>query len=300
MHNRLGVWALPFHLLISLTGALLGMTTIILSVLALALFKGDMDAAYKVFIPPEPKADMRPAPLPDLRPMFATVARLAPDSVPNFVSIDDLGKRSQHVLIIAAPNAELSRGDNYQFTGDGKLFEAPPPGGNTVGTQVLGAVSVLHFGWFGGWPLIVAYGFLGLALTVLTATGVTIWIARRRDQGRAVPGWDRLWTAFVWSQPVAVAGTALLAVLAPKSTLVLAWSILTLLCCVSASLWPAQRIAPLLRLASAGLLCAVAAAHIVLHAGHVADLVAWIVDGTIVVIAAVLAAGARPLLMRPT
>jgi hypothetical protein len=134
---------------------------------------------------------------------------------------------------------------------------------------------------------------------MLTATGVTIWIARRRDQGRAMPGWERLWTAFIWSQPVAVAGTALVGLLAPKSTLVLAWSILTLLCCASAGPWPAQRIAPVLRLASAGLLCTVAAAHIAIHAGRVSDPVAWVVDGAIVAIAAVLALGARPFLARP-
>ncbi len=294
LHNRLGVWALPFHLLISLTGALLGMTTIILSVLALVLFKGDMDAAYKVFVPPEPKADIRPAPLPDLRPMFATLSRIAPDAVANYVSIDDLGHRSQHVLIIAGRNAELSRGDNYGFSGDGKLIDSPPPNGNTLGTQVLGAISILHFGWFGGWPLLVAYGLLGLALTLLTATGVTIWIARRRDQGRAVPGWERLWTAFIWSQPVAVAGTALVGLLAPKSALVLVWSILSLLCCASAGLWQPLRISAILRFASAGLLCAVAAAHSVAYIGGRVDPVAWIVDGAIVVAAAVLAAGPRP------
>ena len=35
-HNRLGVWALPFHIIISLTGAFLGLTTIIVGVLGMA------------------------------------------------------------------------------------------------------------------------------------------------------------------------------------------------------------------------------------------------------------------------
>lgn len=293
LHNRLGVWALPFHLMISLTGALLGMTTIILTVLALVLFKGDMVSAYKVFIPSEPKADMRPAPLPDLRPMFATVSRMAPDAVPNYVSIDGLGHRSQHVLIIAGRNAELSRGDDYGFSGEGKLIDAPP-NGPSVGTQVLQAIGILHFGWFGGWPLLVAYGLLGLALTVLTATGVTIWIARRRDQGRAVPGWERLWTAFVWSQPVALAGTALAALLAPGLQLVAVWATVSLLCCASAALWQARRIAQVLRLVAAGTMLAVVAAHLSMHMSHNIDPVAWIVDGVIMACALILAAGTPP------
>jgi hypothetical protein len=41
LHNRLGVWALPFHVIVSLTGALLGLSTIIVGALAMLLYRGD-------------------------------------------------------------------------------------------------------------------------------------------------------------------------------------------------------------------------------------------------------------------
>ena len=36
LHNRLGVWGLPFHVVVSVTGALLGLSSLIVGVLALA------------------------------------------------------------------------------------------------------------------------------------------------------------------------------------------------------------------------------------------------------------------------
>ena len=50
---------------------------------------------------------------------------------------------------------------------------------------------MLHFGWFAGLPVKIAYLLLGFALCAVTWSGVTIWLARRRDKGRPAPGWER-------------------------------------------------------------------------------------------------------------
>lgn len=70
-HLRIGVWGLPFHVIVSLTGAFLGLTTIIVGVLALADFKDDANQAYALFMGPHPVDDPRPAPRPLLQPMLA-------------------------------------------------------------------------------------------------------------------------------------------------------------------------------------------------------------------------------------
>lgn len=61
----------------------------------------------------------------------------------------------------------------------------------------------------------IAYGLLGLGLSYLAVGGVFIWLARRRDKGRPAPGWERLWTATVCGQPLALAVAALGATGAP-------------------------------------------------------------------------------------
>ena len=53
------------------TGAFLGLTTIIVGVLGMAMFNGDVNKVYALFFPPPPVDDPRPAPVLDLRPMYA-------------------------------------------------------------------------------------------------------------------------------------------------------------------------------------------------------------------------------------
>jgi hypothetical protein len=64
----------------------------------------------------------------------------------------------------------------------------------------------------GGILLKIDYGLRGLTLTSVTSSGVTIWLARRRDKGRPAQHWQRIWIGAVWSQPVALAASALAAI----------------------------------------------------------------------------------------
>ena len=43
----------------------------------------------------------------------------------------------------------------------------------------------------------------------VSATGVSIWLARRRDQGRPAPGLERAWSGWTWGAPAALAIAAL-------------------------------------------------------------------------------------------
>ena len=68
LHNRLGVWGLPFHVVVSTTGALLGLSTLIVGVLALAAYDGDSEKAFATILGPLPTADETAAPVPDIPP----------------------------------------------------------------------------------------------------------------------------------------------------------------------------------------------------------------------------------------
>ncbi|HZJ11781.1 MAG TPA: PepSY-associated TM helix domain-containing protein [Methyloceanibacter sp.] len=71
LHNRLGVWGLPFHIAVSLTGALLGLSVLIIGVLALAAYGGDSEKAFGELIGPQAGEDHTPASLPDLGAMIS-------------------------------------------------------------------------------------------------------------------------------------------------------------------------------------------------------------------------------------
>lgn len=103
----------------------------------------------------------------------------------------------------------VSRGDSFTFDGASNLLRGDEVENATLGVQVLRAVSTLRFGWFGGWFVKIAYVILGAGLTIITTSGVAIWLAHRRDKGRPAPIWERVWIATVCTQPLAFAVAAL-------------------------------------------------------------------------------------------
>jgi len=295
LHNRIGVWALPFHVMISLTGALLGLTTIIVGILALAVFKGDTDKAYALFIGPQPADDPRPAPMSNITGAFANLARMAPGQAATYVGLEHPGERGGAILIIAGERmGDLTRGENYTFDARGEPLPVQDPARGTVGAGILQAVGQLHFGWFGGWAVKVAYGVLGAGITVVTSSGVAIWLARRRAKGRPAPRWERVWIAAVWSQPFAYAASALFALLAGAPPLPV-WGAASLAAFAAGIWWAPEALSRRLRLAAGALLGALATAHVAIWWGRFADPVASVVDATVIALAlGLLVSASRP------
>lgn len=289
LHNRISVWGLPFHLVVSLTGAFLGLTVIIVGVLALATFKGDTSKAYALFAGPKVADDPRPAPVLDVAKVLVALRAAHPEARPTYLFIEHPGERGQHASVGAASAGRLSRGEIYIIDGDAKLRGSVGYETGNVGQKVLSAMTPLHFGWFGGWPVKVAYLLLGLGLTAVTSSGVAIWLARRRDKGRPAPRWERVWVAFVWSQPFAYAVSALTALVLPVAP-VTTWLIATFAASGAAVLWTPAVLSLRLRLATASLLGLTALTHIVAHGARMADPVAWIIDAALVLTGLLLAA----------
>lgn len=289
LHNRLGIWALPFHITVSLTGALLGLTTIIVGALGFAMFQGDVSKVYALFVPPHPADNPAPAPPLDLRPMFAQVSKLTDGRIAYVFMEHPTEMGGAALFNVEDGSNRLSQTDAYTFDRNAKLYFSKKAETNNVGEQVLGSLGVLHFGWFGGGVVKIAYGLLGLGLTYLAASGVTIWLARRRDKGRAAPGWERVWTAVVWGQPVALvaaAGVALVGTGASMSLALAIWGGVTVAALIAAALVPAALLSRMGKAATAALLIALALAHMVLRGGG--DPIAWTVNAILVGVGLVL------------
>lgn len=285
LHTRIGVWGLPFHVMISLTGALLGLLTVIAAVLAMVLFKGDVNKAYDYFLPPHPPEDTTPAPLPDIPAALAIVQATAPDTTPRYIFLEHPQERGQTIMITASRPHRLSRGDTFYFDGSGALIQAKRLDDLSLGERVFGVLAPLHFGWFGGGLVKIAYAILGLGVTIVTASGVSVWLARRRDKGRPAPGWERIWIACIWSQPIAFAVSALAALVFPYTEagmpVFLTWLIATAGVLLTAALWPPADLSRKLRTSGGLLLLIVPCAHLICHAGQIQDPMAWTVNGAV-------------------
>jgi hypothetical protein len=160
-----------------------------------------------------------------------------------------------------------------------------------VGQWILGAIQPLHFGWFGGIPVKLLYGLLGLALTIVTHSGVVIWLARRRDKGRPAPGWEKVWAAVAWSQPLAFGTTATAAFALGADAPLVAVYLATIVIAFAFAGLAEDEIAATraLRLLAPLALVAAVATHALVWGERIADPMAWYVNVGILACAAAIA-----------
>jgi len=281
LHNRLGVWALPFHLTVSLTGALLGLSTVIIGAIGLAVFQGDTAKVYAIFTPPQAAEDTRPAPPFDLRPLFASVAQRAPGERITYLIVEHPTEQGAAAMFeVESSASRIANSDVYAFDRAGTLYYQQQAAQTNVGQQILGSLGPLHFGWFGGGIVKIAYALLGLGLTYLAAGGVNIWLARRRDKGQPAPGWERVWAATVWGQPLALAAAALAASFGPVASLpIWTWAAVSLAALGAAGLLSPASLSRIGRAGSGSLLIVLGIGHLVFFGAH--DSMALIVNGSL-------------------
>ena len=289
LHNRLGVWGLPFHVVVSLSGALLGLSTLIVGVLALAAYNGDSEEAFAAILGPRASAEETQAPLPDVAAMVRSVEAQKPDAVFTSVHIDHIGKTGQVVHLGMRTPGHLAMANNYYFKGDGAPLGDGGLETGGVGQQILGVLQPLHFGWFGGFPVKIAYAILGLGLTVVTYTGVTIWLARKRDRGNPAPRWEKIWTGVGWGQPLAIAAAAASALYIGEHVLLYIYLAAMIGALIIALLMPDWRSATkLLRVTSALAIVSVVVAHALTWSERATDPMAAIVTSVLLLIAIIL------------
>ena len=216
-HNRLGVWTLPFTLALALTGAFIGMSLIGTTIIAKRYHNGDLLAAYAPIFGGEGKPDPAPAPLADAAAALQVMAARFPHATPTYVTIHDPATRGQHIQILADHPRRLIYGETYRFDGTGRFVDTVGLSDGAIGQQVAASTYKLHFGNFGGVAIEIAYMAFGLALCVVTATGMTLWLQKRRRRGMASPRLEAFWTTIVWGSPLLIVATAALRGLAGTS-----------------------------------------------------------------------------------
>jgi len=208
-HNRLSVWTLPFALAIALTGSMIGLGVVGAYGLAAAFYKNDVGAAYAPIFGEEAKADARPAPLASVAAPLAWIAQNHPDVRPTYIILHDPGTRGQHIQIIAEHPRRLIYGETYEFGADGAYHGKVGLSDGHMGQQLAASTYNLHFGNYGGLPVKIVYFILGLALTVVVATGTSIWLGKRERRGLHHPRLRAGWDGVVWGVPLALTITFL-------------------------------------------------------------------------------------------
>jgi uncharacterized iron-regulated membrane protein len=228
LHSRIGFWGAPFFFVIALSGTFFG-SYFLFAATAAPLFNlsGMREVMGAVYGSPPEVASPQGEPEPGAA--FLTLFRKEPSAVPVYFSgTRDRAGRTYMEIGVSRPGS-LIWADVYRFGPDGSFLGAAGPEPAGPGRQLAASMFRLHMGRFGGFPVKLAYGLLGLAMTVSAATGVKIWLDRRPAYTSHL---NNLWTAVVWGLPAALAVSAWLSLagVAPAPVFWAAWGLSAVLC----------------------------------------------------------------------
>ncbi|MEM6746268.1 MAG: PepSY-associated TM helix domain-containing protein [Pseudomonadota bacterium] len=178
-HKVIGLWTLPFSSMIAVTGAYLGVITLLLPIVAMIMFKGDIEGMIEElgFGQADPVGE---------KAQMLSIDEIAemqhPDSgeLPAHVYMRHYGDQGAVFEVIYESKDDLKNGDVVTLSGvtgeevEGSVINQPSPANRT-----LRAMSPLHYGTYGAIALKLMYFVLGLMLSAIVALGTMMWIERR-------------------------------------------------------------------------------------------------------------------------
>lgn len=221
IHNRLSVWGAPFHLIIAVTGAYFGLYAMTTFGISLVSYDGDPQAVTTDIFGDEPGLEAAVQPL-GVASALESLEEIAPGTEPIFLVAHEPGQRSQFMDVYSQHPDRLIYGEAYRFDAAGNYVGREGFSDGEIGKQMLYSTYRLHFGHFGGFPVKVLYGVLGMALTIVAVTGTNVWLARRRRTDYV----NDLWSGFVWGTPAALVGAAITQVLFGVPSTTIFWGLL--------------------------------------------------------------------------
>lgn len=199
LHNRLSVWGSPFHLMIALTGAYVGLVALLIWMFSSSIEGATIESITEEVYPAEPMlANQAPeyavaAALEQVREMSPQGSRLL------YLIVHDANSDNRFMEFYVQQPGMLAWSKNYRFdTGGNFLGNAGYTDGGA--RQVMYSVYRLHFGHFGGFITKLFYVVLGLSLTVVSATGINIWLEKRKYRDAL----NLIWPGVVWGMPLAL------------------------------------------------------------------------------------------------
>lgn len=188
-HKAIGLWGTPFHLMIAFTGAWLGMVAILVAIASVLVFKGDQAALFETLSGPFDAPSGVAAEMVSLDRAAAAVQQQT-GRWPEIVTIEFWGDAEAHYTFLVPSEGTLTRYLQVEVGAvDGEIRRSYITTRDGITFRLTPAMVALHYGSFAGLWLKLLYAVLGILLCLMTATGLMLWIERRRhgNAGRAGP-----------------------------------------------------------------------------------------------------------------
>lgn len=236
LHNRLSVWGAPFHIMIAITGAYFGLVGLLIMGAAEAFYDGDREAATRDFFSPEPELQGQFLDANLVRPLDY-LAEEVPDGDLLFMVVHDAASEQRFQEYYVQMPGRMIYSENYRFDMQGNFIDRAGYSDGSVAQQVVYSIYRLHFGHFGGLGTKLLYVVLGLALTVVSVSGVNIWLIKRKKQDAI----NLLWAGIVWGTPLALLISGITQVLFHLPSTGVFWGSLLITCAIACWLGEARR-----------------------------------------------------------
>ena len=134
------------------------------------------------------------------------IERHNPEGTPLFITIHEPNTPGQFIEAYVKQPGRLIYSENYRFDIQGNFLETAGYRDGDPAKQIIFSMYRLHFGEFAGIASKLLYFVLGMMLTVVSATGINIWL-RKRKTTDVINLW---WPTLVWGTPLILSVSALL------------------------------------------------------------------------------------------
>lgn len=211
-HKMLGLFTLPFSLMIAFTGAILGVVAILGPAVALIAFKGDTETLYKKVLGEPVVASGVTTQMRSIDDLYA-LKHPKTSQKPSSVFIQFYGDKNAEARVFYPADTKLARFEFMDLSADAsrsinisEAVNTPTPA-----NRVNNSFATLHYATYGPILLKWVYAAFGFALCCLIATGAAIWIERRKTSttGKHNPHFyqalSRCSIGFYLSLPIATA-----------------------------------------------------------------------------------------------
>ena len=183
-HKAMSVWGLIFHAMIGFTGALIGLSGILLLIAAGAAYKGDTAAAQAAILGTPPQYVGEAAPMTNLDDLRLKALEMQPGTVMESAFIQNFGDKNAYVdFNLDTPSvtrtALAPRGSVSFHAVTGEFLNSKDWHASGIGMRIYYSIVPLHYATYGGVALKVLYALLGLSTSMLSISGILLWMERR-------------------------------------------------------------------------------------------------------------------------
>jgi uncharacterized iron-regulated membrane protein len=185
-HKLLGLWSLPFTLILAFSGTILGLLGLISPILAVAAFNGDVPKATEAVLGPKAVITQKYVRSQSIDTLLIKQQQDIPELALDVIFIDGLNDKGGLIKFIGNHKTKLSNLESITYklsNGDkrhsGSFVEKGPF------QRIFAAVTPLHYVLYGNGWLKVLYALSALAVCGVIVSGNMLWLERRYNSKKS-------------------------------------------------------------------------------------------------------------------